>query len=86
VLAAERDEEIRQMVGARNARRVARGEAPKDVDEEIARLSGGPSVDPGLEAEIRSLVEAKNQRLIRRGKEPLDVETEVQRQIRDLTG
>jgi hypothetical protein len=85
VLAAERDEEIRQMVDARNARRIARGEAPKEVDEEIARLSG-PVVDPGLEAEIRSLVEAKNQRLARRGKEPLDVESEVRRQIRDLTG
>ena len=85
VLAAERDEEIRQMVGARNARRAARGEAPVDVDEEVARLTR-PVVDPGLEAEIRSLVEAKNQRLVRRGGEPLDVEAEVRRQIRDLTG
>ncbi len=85
VLAAERDEEIRQMVGARNARRAARGEAPVDVEDEIARLTR-PVVDPGLEAEIRSLVEARNQRLVRRGREPLDVEAEVQRQIRDLTG
>ena len=85
VLAAERDEEIRQMVDARNARRAARGEAPVAVDDEIARLST-PSVDAGLEAEIRSLVEAKNQRLVRRGKAPLDVEAEVRRQIRELTG
>ncbi len=85
VAAAERDEEIRQMLDARNARRVARGQAPLDVDEEVARLTR-PAVDPGLEAEIRSLVEARNQRLVRRGREPLDVEAEVQRQIRDLTG
>jgi hypothetical protein len=85
VLAAERDEEIRQMVDASNARRARRGQAPLDVDDEIARLSR-PSVDPALEAEIRSLVEARNQRLVRRGREPLDVEAEVQRQIRDLTG
>jgi hypothetical protein len=85
VAAAERDEEIRQMVGARNARRAARGQAPLDVDEEVARLTR-PAVDPGLEAEIRSLVEARNQRLVKRGREPLDVDAEVQRQIRDLTG
>ncbi len=85
VLAAERDEEIRQMVDARNRRREARGEAPKDVDEEIARLSS-PVVDPGLEGEIRSMVEAKNARRARRGEAPLDVEAEVRRQIRDFTG
>lgn len=85
VLAAERDEEIRQMVEARNRRRAARGEAPASVDDEIARLST-PSVDPGLEAEIRSMVEAKNARRARRGEAPLDVDAEVQRQIRDLTG
>ena len=85
VLAAERDEEIRQMVEAGNRRRAARGQAPRDVDEEIARLSA-PVVDPGLEAEVRELVEARNARRMRRGLEPLDVEAEVQRQIRDLTG
>ena len=83
--AAERDEEIRQMLGARNARRERRGEAPLDVDDEIARLTA-PTFDPALVAEIRSLVEARNERLVRRGKPPLDVEAEVQRQIRDLSG
>ncbi len=86
VLAAERDEEICQMVEARNRRREARGEAPVAVDDEIARLSGSPTVDPGLEAEIRSLVEAKNARRARRGQPPLDVEAEVRRQISDLSG
>lgn len=82
---AERDEEIRQMLGARNARRAARGEAPLDIDDEIARLTA-PASDPALMAEIRSLVEAKNERRARRGQPALDVEAEVQRQIRDLSG
>src|SRR5215211_3761349 len=34
---AERDAEIRQLLEARNARRIARGEPPLDVDAEIAR-------------------------------------------------
>ena len=83
--AAERDEEIRQMLGARNERRAARGEAPLDVDEEVARLTR-PAFDPALVAEIRSLVEAKNERRARRGQPPLDVEAEVRRQISDLSG
>jgi hypothetical protein len=80
-----RDDEIRQMLGARNARRAARGEAPLDVEEEIARLTK-PAVDPALEAEVRSLVIARNERRARKGQAPLDVEAEVQRQLRDLAG
>ena len=34
---AERDEEIRQMLEARNARRARRGEPPVDVEAEVAR-------------------------------------------------
>ena len=77
------DEEIRQMLGARNVRREARGETPLDVESELARLKA-PAVDPGLEAEIRSLVVARNHRRERQGKEPLDVEAEVRRQLTDL--
>ena len=83
--AAVVDEEVRQMLGARNARRTARGEAPLDVEDEIARLRK-PAADPALEAEIRDLVAAKNARRARQGKAPLDVEAEVQRQLRDLMG
>jgi len=86
VLAAERDDEIRQLVAAKNARRVARGEAPLDVDAEIARLTPAARVDPALVAEVRDLVEARNARRARQGKPPLDVEEEVRRQIRDLMG
>jgi hypothetical protein len=83
---AEADEEIRQLVEAKSARRVMRGEAPLDVDAEIAALTsaGTPSVDSALRDEVRQLVVARNNRRIARGQEPLDVEAEVERQLRDL--
>jgi hypothetical protein len=37
---AERDTEIRQLLEARNARRVRRGEAPLDIEQEIERRIG----------------------------------------------
>jgi hypothetical protein len=86
VTAAVRDEEIRQLVAAKNARRATKGQAPLDVDEEIARLTPQPSHDPALVGEIREMVELKNARRLRQGKEPLDVEAEVARQVRDLLG
>jgi hypothetical protein len=79
----ERDEEIRQMLEARNARRVRRGEAPLDVELELSRLTA-PSVDPELRDEIRDLVKARNYRRTRAGKAPLDVEAEVEREIARL--
>jgi hypothetical protein len=81
--AAEREAEIRQMLAARNERRVRQGKEPLDVDEELARLAA-PTVDPALRAEIRQLVVARNERRARQGREPLDVEAEVERQVRDL--
>lgn len=82
---AERDDEIRQMLAARNARREARGEAPVDVEDELRRLTRQPvAADAGLRADVRALVEAQNRRRVRRGQEPLDVEAEVERQLRDL--
>ena len=87
--AGEREAEIRQMLEARNARRVARGQAPADVEVELAELLAGagpdPAADPALAAEVRDLVIARNARRARAGKEPLDVETEVARQLRELT-
>jgi hypothetical protein len=80
----ERDDEIRQMLDARNERRARRGEAPLDVEAELARLTA-PAVDPGLEAEVRQLVIARNERRGRRGQPPLDVDEEVARQLRELT-
>jgi hypothetical protein len=83
---AERDDEIRQMLAARNARREARGEAPLDVEDELRRLTtqSAPVADAGLRADVRALVEAQNRRRIRKGQEPLDVEAEVERQLREL--
>jgi hypothetical protein len=83
VAAGERDEEIRQMLEARNARRRRQGKEPLDVEAELAALSR-PAVDPGLAAEIRQLVIARNARRARQGKEPLDVEAEVARRLREL--
>jgi hypothetical protein len=83
---AEADAEIRQMVEAKSARRVARGEAPLDVEAEIAALTQAPSPgrDDALRDEVRQLVVARNERRIRKGQEPLDVESEVERQLREL--
>jgi hypothetical protein len=82
---AERDDEIRQLLEARNARRERRGEAPVDVDDELARLTA-PAVDPELREEIRQLVVARNHRRVRAGKPPLDVEAEIEREITSLGG
>jgi hypothetical protein len=79
----ERDREIRQMLEARNARRLRRGEEPIDIEGELARLTA-PQIDPELRSEIRDLVLARNHRRTRAGKPPLDVEAEIERQIASL--
>jgi hypothetical protein len=79
----ERDSEIRQMLEARNARRLRRGEEPIDIEQELARLTA-PQIDPELRGEIRDLVLARNHRRARAGKAPLDVEAEIERQIASL--
>ena len=79
----ERDIEIREMLEARNARRIRRGEPPIDVEEEFARLTA-PQIDPELRQEIRDLVVARNHRRTRAGKPPLDVEAEIEREIERL--
>jgi hypothetical protein len=88
---AERDAEIREMLHARNQRRLRRGEAPVDIEEELARLTGmdagtppAGGTDPGLQDEIRQMVMARNYRRVRAGKPPLDVEAEIAREIRDF--
>ncbi|MGH2875977.1 MAG: hypothetical protein ACRDNJ_12600, partial [Solirubrobacteraceae bacterium] len=93
----EREEEIRQLLAARNARRRRRGEPELDPERELARLAGGdvspgadaprepPAVDDELRSEIRSLVIARNLRRARRGEPPLDVDAEVVRQVADLS-
>ena len=84
-----REAEVRQMLEAKSYRRQARGEAPLDVEAELARLlaqeqSSTGGIDAQLRAEVRSLVIARNERRMRRGQPPLDVEEEIERQLREL--
>ena len=82
---AVRDDEIRQMLEARNGRRRRRGQEPLDIEAELATLlAPNLDADPELAAEVRDLVIARNERRVRQGKEPLDVDAEVARQLRDL--
>jgi len=83
---AEAQAEIRQLVEAKSARGEARGEAPLDIDAEIAALNTPAAgvADDALRQEVRSLVIASNERRVRRGEAPLEVEGEVDRQLRDL--
>ncbi len=82
----ERDEEVRQMLEARNARRRRRGEVEIDVEQEVRRLTAPtPAVDAELREEIRDMVVARNHRRARRGESALDVDAEVERQIAELS-
>jgi hypothetical protein len=87
---AEREREIRQMLGARSERLVRRGQPAIDVEAELARLLAGEgdgtpgAHDPELLAEVRQLVMARNERRTRQGQEPLDVDAEVARTLAEL--
>lgn len=84
---AEQELEIRQMLAARSARMVGRGEQPLDIEAELARLlapTQRTGHDPGLMQEVRQLVVARNERRARKGLEPLDVEAEVKRTLDEL--
>src|ERR1041385_4038556 len=72
---AEQEQEIRHMLSARSARMVGRGEAPLDMDAEVARLlepTRQSRHDPGLATEVRQLVVARNEPRARPGLEALD--------------
>lgn len=83
--AGVREEEIRQLLAARNEHRARRGQAPLDIEDELRRLTARTEIDPALRDEIRQLVIARNERRARAGKPPLDVEEEVNRQVRELS-
>jgi hypothetical protein len=85
---AEREREIRQMLGARSERLVRAGKPALDLDAEVARL-----LDPTREArghesalveEVRQLVVARNERRTRQGLAPLDVEAETARTLAEM--
>jgi hypothetical protein len=83
--AGVREDEIRQLLTARNERRARKGQAPLDVEEELQRLTAKVEVDPALRDEIRQLVVARNERRARAGKPPLDVDEEVEKEIQRLS-
>jgi hypothetical protein len=83
--AGVREDEIRQLLNARNEHRARRGQAPLDVEAELRRLTATTTVDSALREEIRQLVIARNERRARAGKPPLDVDEEVERQVRELS-
>ena len=77
------------MLEAKAYRQRARGEAPLDIEAELAKLLVEQSppkagADPGLAEEVRQLVLARNERRMRQGQEPLDVDEEVERQLQEL--
>src|SRR5829696_5212617 len=81
---AESEAEIRQLLEAKSARRERRGEAPLDIEAELAALTSSAAAGPlagggdaALREEVRQVVVARNERRIARGQEPLDVEAEV---------
>jgi hypothetical protein len=79
----ERDEEIRQLLRARNSRHTASGREVVDVEDELARLTA-PAMDAALVEEIREFVVKRNERRIAKGLQPLDVDAEVARRIEEL--
>jgi hypothetical protein len=80
----QRDEEVRQMLEARNARRRRRGEPQIDIETELARLTALADADGELRDEIRQLVIARNHRRARKGLAPLDVDAEIARELAGL--
>jgi hypothetical protein len=86
----EREMEIRQLVGARRDRQLARGEQPIDVEEEVRRLldvdvaPAADRADAALRDEVRQLVIARNERRMARGEPALDVEAEIDRQLKSI--
>jgi hypothetical protein len=85
--AAEQEQEVRQMLSARNERLIRKGEPALDVDAELARLlavQASAPRDAGVVAEVRQLVVARNERRLRQGLEPLDVDAEVTRTLAEL--
>ena len=78
------DEEIRQLLTARNSRHTASGRGEiVDIETELARLKG-PQVDEEILAEVRSMVQRRNRRRVAKGEAPLDEEAEIARQLKEL--
>lgn len=84
---AEARAELRQLLQAKSDRRQTRGQAPLDVESELARLTRpAAAADERLTEELRAMVVASNERRLRRGEAPVDVDAEVERRLRELGG
>jgi hypothetical protein len=85
---AEREREIRQMLGARSQRLVRAGQPALDIDAEVARLLNPAREERAHESalveEVRQLVVARNERRARQGLTPLDIETETARTLAEM--
>lgn len=83
-----RDDDVRQMLEARNRRRIARGEAPADVDAEMRELLDGTRderVDAEILAEVEAMVHARRARRRRKGQPEGDFQSEVDELLRSVS-
>ncbi|HEY3828649.1 MAG TPA: hypothetical protein VGL57_05585 [Solirubrobacteraceae bacterium] len=86
---AESEQDVRQMLQARNARLERDGQPPLDVEAELLRLDILAANQPDdraedLVEEVRQLTIARNERRARQGLELLDVDDEIQRAMGEL--
>ncbi|MDO9410704.1 hypothetical protein [Patulibacter sp.] len=82
-----REDEVRQMLEARNRRRIARGETPGDIDAEMRDLlsaSRRTDVDTEVRAEVEAIVGARQARRRRKGQPEGDFQAEVDELIRSI--
>jgi hypothetical protein len=82
-----REDDVRQMLEARNQRRIARGESPGDVDAELRDLLA-PQRDEAMDgevlAEVQAIVGARHARRRRRGQPEGDFDAEVDELLRSI--
>jgi hypothetical protein len=82
-----REDDVRQMLEARNRRRIARGETPADIDAEMRELLDAPKdkgVDGEVRGEVEAIVAARQARRRRKGKPEGDFQAEVDELIRSI--
>lgn len=83
-----REDDVRQMLEARNKRRIARGESPADIDAELRELLSQPaevSTDAEIRAEVEAIITARHARRRRRGRPVGDFDTEVEELLRTIS-
>lgn len=84
-----REDDVRQMLEARNRRRIARGQPGGDVEAELAMLLAPQAESPApasgeVRAEAEAIVAARQSRRRRRGRPEGDFEAEVAELLRTI--